>query len=111
MVAISHLYPQETCPENCYPNQVFEDEQKLVCKRCGFTEFVAADKRKRKDSLCTDCRRRPARTINYGQGKPCIPHHGVFDQDDNPIEYGRLYLPGKRVCGHRDCIQIAHIVS
>jgi hypothetical protein len=86
------------------------EEQKLVCKRCGFTEFVPADKRKRKDELCVDCRRRPAKTINYGLDKSCKPHQGQFDMNDNPVEWGHLFLPGKRVCGHRDCVELSHII-
>jgi hypothetical protein len=86
------------------------EEQKLTCTRCGFTEFVPADKRKRKDQLCADCRRRPAKTINYGLEKSCKPHQGNFDLEDNPIEWGDLYLPGKRVCGHRDCVETSHII-
>jgi hypothetical protein len=85
------------------------DEQKLICKRCGFTEFVAADKRKRPDSLCADCRRKPAKSINYGLAKNCVPHRGDFDEDDNPIAWGHLVLPGKRVCKHSDCIEPSHI--
>jgi len=85
------------------------DEQKLTCRRCGFTEFVPADKRRRKDELCADCRRRPAKTINYGLAKSCIPWSGEFDQDDNPIEWGHLFMPGNRVCGHRDCCEPSHV--
>lgn len=89
---------------------MLEDEQRLICKRCGFTEFVAADKRKRKDSLCVDCRRKPARSINYGQEKSCKPWNGEFTDWDEPLEHGRLYLPGKRICGHRDCVEVTHII-
>jgi hypothetical protein len=87
------------------------EEQKLTCARCGFTEFVPADKRKRKDKLCGDCRRRPAKSINYGRSKSCKPHHGEFDLEDNPIQLGELLLPGKRVCGHSDCVETTHILS
>ena len=89
------------------------DEQKLTCRRCGFTEFVPADKRKRKDELCADCRRKPAKTINYSDDKsvkPCKPWNGSFDAQDNPVDAGRLFMPGKRVCGHRDCIEVTHIL-
>jgi hypothetical protein len=88
---------------------MLEDEQKLVCKRCGYTVFVAADKRRRKDGLCSDCRRRPARSINYGLPKPCLPWSGDYDLDDNPIEYGRLVLPGERICKHSDCVEPTHV--
>ncbi len=86
------------------------EEQLIICRRCGFQEFVAPDKRKRADQLCRDCRVRPAKTINYGLEKSCIPHQGEFDSEDNPVEWGHLFMPGNRKCGHRDCIQPAHIV-
>jgi len=86
------------------------EEQRIICKRCGLTEFVPADKRKRPDSLCADCRRRPAKSINYGLAKSCLPHHGDYDQDNNPIEWGHLVMPGKRVCGHKDCVEPTHVV-
>lgn len=85
------------------------DEQLIICRRCGFQEFVPADKRKRSDGLCKDCRVRPAKTINYGLKKSCIPHQGEFDNDDNPIANGHLLMPGKRICGHKDCCEISHI--
>lgn len=85
------------------------EEQKLTCRRCGFTEFVPADKRRRKDELCADCRRRPAKTINYGLDKSCVPHQGDFDADDNPVQWDRPYLPGKRICKHKDCVEPTHV--
>lgn len=85
------------------------EEQLVICRRCGFQQFVAADKRKRADSLCADCRRRPARTINYGLDKPCKPHGGEFDLNDNPMEWGSLLLPGIRLCKHSDCVEPSHI--
>jgi hypothetical protein len=86
------------------------EEQKLVCHRCGFTEFVPADKRKRKDKLCVDCRRKPAKTINYGLDRSCKPWDGCFNSDECPVEFGQLVLPGERICGHKDCVEPAHIV-
>lgn len=88
---------------------MLDDEQRLICRRCGFTEFVAADKRKRKDSLCVDCRRKPAKSINYGLDKACVPWAGDFDLDDNPVRFGKLVLPGERVCRHRDCVEPTHV--
>jgi hypothetical protein len=87
------------------------EEIKLVCKRCGFTEFLAPEKRRRKDDLCIDCRRTPAKSISYGFGKPCLPYGGDYDQDDNPIFNGQLLMPGERICKHRDCVEPSHILS
>ena len=71
---------------------------------------MPADKRKRSDSLCADCRRKPAKSIGYGFGKSCLPWSGEFDPEDNPMLNGKLYLPGQRVCRHRDCCEPTHIV-
>ena len=85
------------------------DDQKWVCKRCGFTEFVAADRRRRVDELCGDCRARPVKSISYGFGRSCRPWGGEFDEWDNPLLLGVLFLPGVRSCGHRDCVEVSHI--
>lgn len=87
------------------------DDQKWVCKRCGFTEFVAADRRRHGSGLCVDCRVRPARRISYGLSEPCLPWFGEFDEFDNPLLFGVLVLPGVRVCGHRDCVEPLHVLS
>lgn len=87
------------------------DEQKIVCVRCGFTEFVHPEKRKRKDELCADCRVRPAKTINYGLSKSCKPWHGEYDECDRPVLGGHVFLPGERKCGHGDCVEVTHILS
>jgi hypothetical protein len=84
------------------------DEQKIVCVRCGQVSFVPLDKRKRKDGLCFSCRMRPAKTISYGFGKPCKPWGGEFDRDDNPLLDGELFMPGERICGHKDCVEVEH---
>jgi hypothetical protein len=40
----------------------------------------------------------------------CISHAGLYDDDDNPLtDSGELYLPGARLCGHRDCVNRSHI--
>ncbi len=71
---------------------------------------MPADKRKRSDRLCRDCRVKPAKSIGYGLAKSCLPYAGPFDAEDNPMSNGLLYLPGKRVCNHRDCVEISHII-
>ena len=71
---------------------------------------MPADKRKRSDRLCKDCRVKPAKSIGYGLAKSCLPWSGEFDPEDNPMLNGVLYLPGKRVCNHRDCVEISHII-
>jgi hypothetical protein len=51
---------------------------------------------------------RPALSIQYGASR-CVPWRGDFDRDDNPIHHGILFLPGKRLCGHRDCVNANHV--
>jgi hypothetical protein len=59
-------------------------------------------------TLCQTCRRKEKK-IDYGHAQPCKPWQGDFDDSDNPLKNGRLYLPGERVCGHRDCVEKKHI--
>jgi hypothetical protein len=49
--------------------------------------------------------------IQYGKLR-CIPFQGALDPEMNPIDdQGALVHPGERVCGHKDCVNPAHIVS
>lgn len=86
-------------------------DNQVECRRCGFVWTVNAEKRGRKDLLCASCRVRPATTIQYGKLR-CIPFQGALDTELNPIDdEGVLVYPGERVCGHKDCVNPAHIVS
>ena len=86
-------------------------DNQVECRRCGFRWAVNAEKRGRKDLLCISCRVKPATTIQYGKLR-CSPHQGKLDQDLNPIdEQGNLILSGERICGHRDCVNPAHVVA
>lgn len=84
------------------------DGQKLVCERCGAVTYVSLEKRRPKEYFCSSCKARPAKSINYGLEKSCKPWAGEFDDLDNPLLDGHLVLPGLRVCGHRDCVEISH---
>jgi hypothetical protein len=54
---------------------------------------------------------KPADMLQYGKLR-CIPHKGALNADLNPIdEFGVLVMAGVRVCGHRDCVNDAHVVS
>lgn len=79
---------------------------RLVCIRCG---VVLTDKR-RKDDYCVDCRMKPAKTVPFGDDV-CIPWRGEFDEDDNPLKFGRPYLEGVRTCQHRDCVNPNHLIA
>jgi hypothetical protein len=39
----------------------------------------------------------------------CEAWQGDFDDNDNPLLNGLLFMPGTRTCGHRDCINVAHV--
>lgn len=63
---------------------------------------------------CVHTRESKSFLLGYKQeGKPmkdCVSHTGLYDDWDNPLdEKGRPYLPGKRFCGHRDCVNPDHI--
>ena len=84
----------------------------IFCKKCGVEDTDAAmAKRKERGHplLCASCRAKPAKTVRTKYGV-CVPHHGNFDADENPLdEYGRLLFKGKRLCGNKDCIALDHI--
>jgi hypothetical protein len=74
----------------------------MSCLRCGFTTNY-------RDRLCSSCRARPSRIVHTKFGL-CRPHRGDFDADDNPLtSQGKLYRPGLRTCGFRDCVNLQHI--
>lgn len=82
------------------------EENKVVCKRCG---WVWVQQRKKGNQLCQSCRVKPAQVIQYGEQK-CLPWHGDFGVDGvTPFHDGEPYLPGKRICGHSDCVAVNHI--
>jgi len=58
--------------------------------------------------LCRSCCAKPAKTIAGPLGK-CIPWHGDFDEADNPLLDGELFLPGDRACRNRDCVNREHV--
>ena len=63
------------------------------------------------DGKCSDCRNGMANEIKY-DGKVCRPWRGEVDEDFNPIDRNlKLYLPGVRVCGHKDCVNKDHIIK
>ncbi len=87
------------------------DDNKVICERCGATWTVNQDKRHRTDLLCASCRAKPAITIQYGELR-CIPWTGTFADDGvTPILDGSPFLPGSRICNHKDCCNPKHIVA
>ena len=83
----------------------------VECRRCGFKWAVSPDKRDRRDLLCRSCTRKPAKVITYGKLR-CEPYQGDLNDELQPIdENGEVFLPGVRICGHSDCVNVKHIVS
>lgn len=73
------------------------------------TNRLAKRKERGADLLCESCCARPAKSVRTAYGK-CLPHHGAFDQFDNPIDFnGRPIKPGFRLCGYADCVAVSHI--
>jgi hypothetical protein len=87
----------------------------LNCNRCGILVSEAAIERRKArgtyDGRCSDCRSNKARELKYN-GTVCRPWWGEVDEDFNPIDRNlKLYLPGIRTCGHKDCVNKDHIVA
>ena len=86
----------------------------MDCERCGINVSEAAVERRKArgtyDGLCADCRNGRANEIKYN-GTVCRPWRGEVDEDFNPIDRNlKLYLPGLRTCGHKDCVNKEHII-
>ena len=87
----------------------------MNCNRCGIEVSEAAIERRKArgtyDGKCADCRNGQANEIKYN-GTVCRPWRGEVDEDFNPIDRNlKLYLPGLRTCGHKDCVNKEHIVK
>ena len=87
----------------------------MNCERCGMEVSEAAVERRKArgtyDGKCSDCRNGMATEIKYN-GTVCRPWRGEVDENLNPIDKNlKLYLPGVRICGHKDCVNKDHIIS
>jgi len=82
-------------------------KSEATCLICNET-WTIHEGRENKQIFCRMCRSHES-AIDYGHDDPCLPWRGEFDEDDNPIKGTRLYLPGNRICGHRDCVAESHI--
>lgn len=78
------------------------------CARCGY-QWEIQGKRNNLKAKCDGCKARRVEKIVY-DGETCLPWGGDFDVADNPVLDGEYYLPGSRICGHRDCVNVNHIV-
>lgn len=87
----------------------------MNCSRCGIKISDASIERRKArgtfDGRCQDCRGHKSNELKY-DGEVCRPWRGEVDEDLNPIDRKlRLYLPGVRVCGHKDCVSKEHIIA
>ena len=87
----------------------------MNCERCGIEIDERTIERRRArgmtDQRCSDCRTQHLYEIRYND-IVCRPWRGEVDEDLNPIDGQlRLYLPGVRTCGHRDCVTKDHIIT
>jgi hypothetical protein len=87
----------------------------MNCERCGIEiDERTIDRRKGRgilDQRCSDCRVKQLNEIKYN-GIICRPWRGEVDEEFNPIDRNlKLYLPGIRTCGHRDCVTKDHIIQ
>ena len=82
----------------------------VTCERCGYEWTINSI---RKDTiLCSSCRATKVLTVHTIHGK-CVPWHGEFAKDMvTPIDHqGELVMPGKRSCGHADCVNPRHHIK
>jgi len=61
--------------------------------------------------LCVSCR--VQKTSAIGKEDKCHPWHGYFGTDlFTPVdEDGVEVMPGERTCGHKDCVNLDHVVK
>lgn len=84
----------------------------MNCERCGIEISLAtmhARKYNGNDSkICGDCEHLD-RPFPKNMRNQCRAWEGDVDDDFNPIRNGKLYRPGIRLCGRRDCVKSSHI--
>lgn len=87
----------------------------MNCQRCGIEISESAVERRiargTYNGQCADCRiSKPQYQIKY-DGDVCQAWRGEVDEDLNPIDkHLKLYLPGIRTCGHKDCVNRSHVI-
>ena len=82
-------------------------DNEAMCRRCGI--IVVLKNRKRNFVNCKDCLAKPQTVVSYGENS-CTAWNGDFHPEtDWPMLNGELVLPGKRSCGHSDCVNAEHI--
>lgn len=92
----------------------------IFCKQCGIIityEVWYKRKVRNRDNWdhCRDCNATPRKvevSIHPSLGRiACVPYVGEVNENWQPINaVGDLYLPGERICGHKDCVNSNHIL-
>ena len=93
----------------------------MNCVQCGqlFSKSLFQKRIERKivnPDFCKDCRAVPIKQYTWNHptlGRiTCQPFQGELDDLWRPINVvGRLYMPGERVCGKKDCVNADHVVT
>jgi len=91
----------------------------IFCRQCGMIiSYEVWYKRKIRNNHnwdhCRDCIATPRKvevSVHPSLGRiECIPHVGEVNESWQPLNaVGDLYLPGLRICGHKDCVNRNHI--
>ena len=85
---------------------------RMICTRCGATDSSEAAEKyfhRTGKAFCDACRAVKRYKLRYG-GLVCWPWHGYYDDEDNPLtDDFKPYLPGVRICHHRDCVNPEHV--
>lgn len=91
----------------------------IFCRQCGIiVSYYVWFKRKTRNrpdwDHCKDCIATPKKiesSIHPSLGRiECIPYTGEVNDLWQPINaVGDLYMPGERICGHKDCVNAKHI--
>jgi hypothetical protein len=88
----------------------------FACSYCGANSLSreAIQKRKSRGSdrrICLDCSAAKKTTLAYGD-LICKPWAGDLDLDTlAPLKNGLVFMPGERLCGHKDCVEPSHILG
>lgn len=97
------------------------DFDDIECQQCGIiirrdTWMKNRDRGNEKWDYCKSCKAHPVAYVTVRHKVLglicCVPHRGELDEQWRPINAkGKLFRPGIRFCGNRDCISPSHIVA
>lgn len=88
------FYDCDRCGRTCIPEGTW-----LKCKERGYV------------AKCADCRAGRSYRVSYGEDY-CVPHQGLFNMDDYPVnKAGQRLYGSEALCGNRDCIRETHYAT